>query len=784
MFEIEQATTGEILFYSSNHSQLGKAQRWLWFGALIGLLPVLATQSKGGSFPTFSIVVFGALFGGIWLYLRSLMKPGQPLVVVHEDRIESSLFRGDPKSFSWKEISAISLQMHNNARTLEFKLAEKEGRPDKKNFWNGVNYARPTIPLTAFDEITQERMLEAIRARIDKLAPEDGGAVGELVNEIADEREFQERLKSMAPVPWMTYTMIGLNLLIWLATLSMGGGFAKTSADLLLAWGGNAASEVQRGEWWRLVSATFLHSGFMHVTMNMMGLVAAGITVERIYGHRLFALIYLGSGLCGSALSLHFSAQSSVSVGASGAVFGVTGALLVAVLQHRDKLPKTFSKQTISGLSFFILYSLVQGATKPGIDNAAHVGGLLGGCLLAFVLPERFDMASFKRTFAKQAIVASVIIVAATVSLAAMAPRATVDQARIFASNEIVVQSLKRFDEEMKALQQEQTDIKAGKISEREVDERSRTVHAPVFRKVADDLSKVVFRAGDRRDQLSKNIQRMAELLAEGLAMESTFNEESKKFKPIDPERAIRIETELKKLAEQTQNLAKSTKNKERAEKPARGADNVATNGSTSGSNEIEWSLNLEAFQGGMSVQEVSSLAQKNGHTLKCYGNLQGAERVRKDDTNACWATIRKAWGVPASMTALTFGNDGLRTQLFRFPEASWPQVKQQLDQMGQLLPQTFGIDDETGGPVYGWRMDSGLVFSATPSKGKELTVLWTAKKFVAIDYCANYGQAAKHVHPNYLVPVKELWPEIDCEMPNSQAIQDCRTRLTPRCGR
>ena len=93
----------------------------------------------------------------------------------------------------------------------------------------------------------------------------------------------------------------------------------------------------------------------MHLAMNMLGLVGAGIIVERIYGHRLFALIYLGSGLMGSALSFHFSAQHAGSVGAPGAVFGITGALFVGIFQHRQKLPNASSKHAISSIGIFIV---------------------------------------------------------------------------------------------------------------------------------------------------------------------------------------------------------------------------------------------------------------------------------------------------------------------------------------------------------------------------------------------------------------------------------------------
>lgn len=552
----------QFLYYSSGKSQTGKAQKWLWASALIGLLASLAIQKNSTGLPTLTIITFLILFGGIWLFLRSLLKPGQALVTINRDFIESLLFRGDTKRYPWSEIAAVSFNAQGNTRYLEFRLADKQGRPDKRNFWNGASYARPSIQLAVFDELTQEKMLEAIKRCMEKQRPADGQPIGELLNEIAIEREFQERLKAMAPVPWITYSLIAVNCLVWLLTLSMGAGIASAGADKLLAWGGNAASEVQRGDWWRLLSATFLHSGFMHVMMNMVGLAAAGVTVERIYGHRLFALIYFAAGLSGSALSLHFAAQTAVSVGASGAVFGVTGALLVAVFQHRDKLPKTFSKQTISGLSIFILYSLMQGFAKQGIDNAAHVGGLLGGCLCAFILPERFDMANFNSTFAKRTVAALLMVATATVGLAAMAPRAMIDQAQIFASNEILNQSLKRFDEGMKALQQEQIDIKAGKLSEQDADDRSRIVHAPVFRQVVDDLSKLVLRPGDPRERFTKDIQHMSELLYETLAMESVFNEEIRKFEPINPGRAATIDDELIMMTERMTKSLNSIKNK------------------------------------------------------------------------------------------------------------------------------------------------------------------------------------------------------------------------------
>ena len=175
------------------------------------------------------------------------------------------------------------------------------------------------------------------------------------------------------------------------------------------------------------------------------------------------------------------------------------------------------------------------------------------------------------------------------------------------------------------------------------------------------------------------------------------------------------------------------------------------------------WIIELEALHGGMTVKEISALARKDGHNIKCYSDLRSEERFRPDDKSACWATVGNVWGIPALNSGFAFSDDGLRNNVLHFPESSWNQIQQKLDQIGQRLPQTFGTEPESGGSVFGWRLNSGLVFSAAPPKGKEVTVLWTAKIDVARDHCLYQGTAARRDPHGYSVPIKQLWPEIDC---------------------
>lgn len=550
-----ETTTPEQHFYPSRGSQLGRSRRWLWLSAPLSIAYV-AYSSKGSPGSILLSAAFVLLvFALIDMFLRRQMGDGLPLVTLNDAGIHSSLLPGQEKRIVWADITGLSLTAEQGAKQLRFALTPSPTRPDRRSFWNGANPAQPALLLTAFDNTTQEALLQAIRQR---LAASDSPAASQadaMSRELDQENVFQQQLKALAPFPWLTWLLVAANVGIWLVTLKLGGGLANSAPDKLLVWGGNTASAVQAGEWWRLLSATFLHSGLMHVAMNMIGLAAAGITVERIYGQRLYAIIYLGAGLLGSAFSLHFAAQKAVSVGASGAVFGVTGALLVAVLQHRDKLPKAFSKQTTSSLGLFIVYALLQGFSKPGIDNAAHIGGLLGGCLLAYVLPEKFDLAHFARTARRRAVIASALALAGTAAIAAFAPPAPVNLKQAMASREHFSLAMDSFNQVMQGIQKDQ---KA--YSEQELNERGRTIYAPALRKALSEFEQVVLPDNDARQPLVKDMRRTTALMLELLEMPEITPPEGGKPQPADPARAAAIEAELKTIGERIAKLSADLK--------------------------------------------------------------------------------------------------------------------------------------------------------------------------------------------------------------------------------
>lgn len=184
--------------------------------------------------------------------------------------------------------------------------------------------------------------------------------------------------------------LIASNLLVAVAMLIVGAGLWHSSSTVQMAWGANFGPATKDGEWWRLGTAMFLHFGVVHLAMNMLALWDGGRLVERIFGPARFAAIYFSSGLTGNLLSLIVQGDRAVSGGASGAIFGIYGAFLVYLLHERRHLHPGDFKWMFWGAAAFSGITLTLGFLMPGIDNAAHVGGLVTGATAGFALLKPF----------------------------------------------------------------------------------------------------------------------------------------------------------------------------------------------------------------------------------------------------------------------------------------------------------------------------------------------------------------------------------------------------------
>lgn len=187
-----------------------------------------------------------------------------------------------------------------------------------------------------------------------------------------------------------TLALLAANVLVFAAMLVNGAGLWHTATAVPLQWGANFGPATQDGQWWRLGSALFLHFGILHLALNMWALWDVGRLTEQLFGRWRFLALYLGSGIVGNLVSLAWQGNEAVSGGASGAIFSLYGALLVFLVRERAQVDKGEFRWLFGAASIFIALALVMGQLVPGIDNAAHLGGLLAGALFALVLARRW----------------------------------------------------------------------------------------------------------------------------------------------------------------------------------------------------------------------------------------------------------------------------------------------------------------------------------------------------------------------------------------------------------
>ena len=176
----------------------------------------------------------------------------------------------------------------------------------------------------------------------------------------------------------ITPILLIVNILLFGAMVLSGVSIMQPTGQALVTWGANYTPLTRGGEPWRLLTACFLHIGVIHLTVNMMSLRYLGMQIEPLLGSWRFLLAYIATGLTGSLGSLWWH-TAAVSAGASGAIFGIEGVLLGLLMTNLldNRFRKLLLKSTLSVVGINLAIGLGIGA-----DNAAHIGGLLGGVIV------------------------------------------------------------------------------------------------------------------------------------------------------------------------------------------------------------------------------------------------------------------------------------------------------------------------------------------------------------------------------------------------------------------
>ena len=178
----------------------------------------------------------------------------------------------------------------------------------------------------------------------------------------------------------VTIALLAVNIIMFIISAIISGNIMNIDINTLVFLGGKYGPLIDVGQWWRLIACIFLHGGLMHIVFNMYSLFILGPQLEPILGRKKYTILYFISGL-GSSILSYLALPNTVSIGASGAIFGLLGALLVFIINNRDKI----NKGALSNVVMVIGINLFIGATSTGIDNFAHMGGLVTGILVGTI---------------------------------------------------------------------------------------------------------------------------------------------------------------------------------------------------------------------------------------------------------------------------------------------------------------------------------------------------------------------------------------------------------------
>ena len=298
----------------------------------------------------------------------------------------------------YKIIRIVSHYIHNNEQLSfdRFKLRRIADNLKKKTFLfsmpvvsiytslgDGVDLPKEdgndlNFFVSKVSEIKNPTLIEIFPDIVEKTTHKEKGI--DLFVKISDDINKDSFKKSkrveriFSPkLPIITYAIMIVCIFMFGVTILLGNG--STDVRTLLEFGANSGYYTRNGELFRLFTCIFLHVGILHLFCNMYSLYIVGPQIESFYGKLKYIFIFLFSGICGSILSLAFASEDMVSVGASGAIFGLLGSALYFGSHYRVYLGNALKSQLIP----VIILNLLIGFMSTGIDNFAHIGGLIGG---------------------------------------------------------------------------------------------------------------------------------------------------------------------------------------------------------------------------------------------------------------------------------------------------------------------------------------------------------------------------------------------------------------------
>lgn len=270
----------------------------------------------------------------------------------------------------------ITVKTNNNELSINSKMVHGESFDI-----TGKNKRHIEDFLTEFEKVTAtlEQLKDKWEDKITSLKDDTRKIAAE---ELQQAEEIEKVMKTSSGNLYLTYGIIIINVLVFVAMVFKGVDIISPTGEEIVNWGGNYLPFTIAGDWWRLISCVFVHIGIIHLLFNMYALYSIGTYLEPMLGRVKYITAYLCAGVFASLASLWWHKTPVASAGASGAIFGMYGVFLA--LLSTSLIPKAVRKPLLQSIGIFVFYNLAYGMSS-GVDNAAHIGGLLSGLVIGYI---------------------------------------------------------------------------------------------------------------------------------------------------------------------------------------------------------------------------------------------------------------------------------------------------------------------------------------------------------------------------------------------------------------
>jgi rhomboid protease GluP len=435
-----------------------------------------------------------------------------PLMVVNDQGVACRDWRG--KLISWQDITDLQSSESNDGVFITFSVKYGSESWNRTRGWHNSDSLDRLFNFSEIAHKDRASMLAKLHQALDAYGNKHArAAVAKHELEIDSSEAFDVRLKHTMPQAWALYALMSILFGVWVTHLLNGNDLLEPGLVQLWRAGASSTALVKLNhEYWRLFTAIWVQHSLVDLQFHLVTLVFFGRLLNRLVGHVSFMLIYLGSAIIASALSLHFASTQTMVATASSGILGVCAALLSIILFHPENVPSLMRKQVLGGVTVCTGLIFFNAFKHPSNDIAANIAGMFTGFILGFFMSHRSDAPHTASANLRFHFWATACIVVFVVAFALIPSQPKFFPREWFAWQALQQQMQPRVDTAMSAIAKDIDSAERGQLTQQAYISKLQNTHIPALDSFLNELNSAPVPQADRMFKIVSSNRRMLEV--------------------------------------------------------------------------------------------------------------------------------------------------------------------------------------------------------------------------------------------------------------------------------